>query len=75
MRPTSQRAGESLMVGTKTEGRGNAAFHASIWQKGFGNFARCGSARLGALVPASTIPAELRCRSKACQAAFKDAGI
>lgn len=62
------------MAGAKKEGRGNAVFHASVWQKGFGHFAQCGAARLGALVPASTISTELRCRAKACQAAFKAAG-
>ena len=74
MSTATEKLDESLMAGTKTEGRGSAVFHAAVWQKGFGHFARCGSARIGDLVPASTIAAELRCRSKACQAAFNAVG-
>lgn len=65
---------EALMAGTKTAGLGSAVFHAAVWNKGFGHFARCGAAKVGDLVPASTVAPELRCRSRACQSAFAAVG-
>lgn len=75
MSKTNESAPEQLMAGTKSCGLGHAAFHALAWTKGIGYFSRCGVAHVSAQTPASTVPTELRCRSKACQAAFREAGV
>jgi hypothetical protein len=70
--PTGQELkAKPLMAGTKADGLGKAVFHASDDQ----HFSVCGLAILGALDPASEIPEKLRCKSKACKAAFRAAKL
>lgn len=61
-----------LMAGTKRDGLGQAVFHAAD-QRGI---AVCGRADLGSsLELAAGVPANWRCRAKACQTAFTEAGV
>ena len=67
-------AKEPLKAGTKSDGLGRAVFHAAAKD----GFSVCGKAYIGGahnLMLASEISSEMRCKSKACQAAFRDAGV
>lgn len=65
-----------LMSGTRPYGRGGAAFHAvREFNALLGNVSCCGQAGLMDLVVATTVSVKARCRTKACQAAFRKAEV